>query len=157
MPEEGPLKILFFIKVMRKLAKMLRMTIFRSLELTQTPATIQGAFFRGKLRDRSSLTQEIPAVWRDSGSYTATVWEDRACTENIGTNTKQGKWLAVEGGQNMNPFLMLPHLDPQSPSWIESPCCVPQRPLVSPLTVAFSSLWDHCSLTRPEASWWLEL
>ena len=29
------------------------MTIFRSLEFTQTPATIQGAFFQGKLLDLS--------------------------------------------------------------------------------------------------------
>lgn len=33
--------------------------------------------------------------------------------KNSGTNTKQGKWLRA-GGQDVNPFLMLPNLDPWS-------------------------------------------
>ena len=33
--------------------------------------------------------------------------------KNPGTNTKQGKWLRA-GGQDVNPFLMLPNLDPWS-------------------------------------------
>lgn len=57
---------------------------------------------------------------------------------------KKGKWLAA-GGQEVNPFLLLLH-----PSQIESSCSLPQRPFVPPpMVVAFSALWDHCSLTRP--------
>lgn len=39
---------------------------------------------------------------------------------------------------------------PSQPGGVESPCSVPQRPIMPPLMMAFSPLQDHCHLLDPK-------